>query len=329
MAKSERNNDLSFSFRRILCYFLTLVMAAGVVLSLSISISSGMLRTESFVQKRYEKYNSELLQEVNNAVGGVAESTGIPAKAYTSSIQEVHTITALRQAANNVVKGFSTDYTESKYLYGYYRTGILNFCKENGIPITEDELVKDACFAVDVFNDAVGDESTSNIILFAFTYTRKPLTWILLAVLAFVLSLIIIDVISFGRHKKFDYLGMSLIIAGGTQIILPAFALLMKYTSTLRFMDVDVYNMALADVLNDILKIIMAVGVVILVLGIIVVFVNYRYYKRKTLALKTEHDIRVKLVEEQRQYIDKVEENKKEEQFFRNEIEKNDREINE
>lgn len=328
MTKFNRSGDLSLSFRRIVCYLLTLVMAACVVLSISIGISSGMLRTETFVQKRYEKYNSELLQEVNNAITGVADSTGLPAKAYTSSIQEVHTITALRQAANNAVKGFDTDYTESKYLYGYYRTGLLNFCKENGIPITEDELVKDSCFAVDIFNDTVGDESTSNIIMFAFTYTRKPLTWILLSVFIFILSLVIIDFISFGRHKKYDYLGMSLIIAGEVQIILPLFAILMKYTSTLRFMDVDVYNMALADVLNDIMKIIMAIGVAILVIGIVVTLFNYRYYKRKTMELKTEHDIRLKLVEEQKQYIDTVAQAKKEEELLRNEIEINDKEIN-
>lgn len=327
MAKTNRNSDLSLSFRRIVCYFLTLVMAACVVLSISIGISSGMLRTETFVQKRYEKYNSELLQEVNNAITGVADSTGLPAKAYTSSIQEVHTITALRQAANNAVKGFDTDYTESKYLYGYYRTGLLNFCKENGIPITEDELVKNSCFAVDIFNDTVGDESTSNIILFAFTYTRKPLTWILLSVFIFILSLVIIDFISFGRHKKYDYLGMSLIIAGEVQIILPLFAILMKYTSTLKFMDVDVYNMALADVLNDIMKIIMVIGAVVLIIGIVVTLFNYHYYRRKTTKLKTEHDIRLKLVEEQKQYIDTVAQAKKEEEFLRNEIEINDKEI--
>ena len=327
MAKTNRNSDLSLSFRRIVCYFLTLVMAACVVLSISIGISSGMLRTENFVQKRYEKYNSELLQEVNNAITGVADSTGLPAKAYTSSIQEVHTITALRQAANNAVKGFDTDYTESKYLYGYYRTGLLNFCKENGIPITEDELVKNSCFAVDIFNDTVGDESTSSIILFAFTYTKKPLTWILLSVFIFILSLVIIDFISFGRHKKYDYLGMSLIIAGEVQIILPLFAILMKYTSTLKFMDVDVYNMALADVLNDIMKIIMVIGAVVLIIGIVVTLFNYRYYRRKTTKLKTEHDIRLKLVEEQKQYIDTVAQAKKEEEFLRNEIEINDKEI--
>lgn len=298
---ADKRHDLTVSLRRIAYFFLALVMAACVVASVSVSIASGVLRTESFVQKRYEKYNAQLLEEVNSALSGVADVTGLPTKAYTEAIQEGHIKTALHQAANNTVKGFDTDYTESKYLYGYYRTGILNYCKANGIPITEDELVRDACFAVDVFNDTVGDESTKSIIIFALAYTNKPVMLAVFSIIAFIVCAFIIDFTSYGRHKKYDYIATALITAGETMIILPAFALIMKYTSTLRFMDVDVYNMALADVLNDIMKIIMAVGVVSLVIGIIIGVYNYRYYSKKTEFLMTEHNIRQKLLGEQRE----------------------------
>lgn len=316
---SNKKHDLTFSLRRIAYFFLALVMAGCVVLSVSVGISSGLLRDESFVQKRFEKYNSQLLDEVNTAIAGVADTTGLPTKAYTGAIQEGHIRTALHQAANNIVKGYDTDYTESKYLYGYYRTGLLNYCKENGIPITEDELVRDSCFAVDVFNDTVGDESTKNIIIFALTYTNKPLMTIIFSVLIFIACAVIIDFTSYGKHKKFDYMGMGLITAGEAMVILPIFALLMKYTSTLRFMDIDVYNMALADVLNDILKIIMAFGAVILVIGIVMAAYNYRYYSKKTEFLRTEHNIRAKLIDEQRE--------SHKEQFARAEMEAIDRDI--
>lgn len=316
---SDKKHDLTVSIRRIAYFFMALLMAACVVLSVCVGISSAVLRTESFVQKRFEKYNSQLLQEVNAAISGVADATDLPTKAYTEAIQEGHIKTALHQAANNIVKGFDTDYTESKYLYGYYRTGLLNYCKDNGIPITEDELVRDSCFAVDVFNDTVGDESTKNIIIFALTYTNKPVLLIIFSVLIFIACAVIIDFTSYGRHKKYDYIGVGLITAGETMIVLPIFALLMKYTSTLRFMDVDVYNMALADVLNDILKIIIAVGVAVLVIGIIMIVYNYGYYSKKTEYLRTEHNIRAKLIDEQREV------NK--EKFAREEMSAIDRDI--
>lgn len=328
MEKKKKARDLSFDFRRVFCYLLALIMAASVVLSVSVSIASGLLRTESFVQTRFEKYNKELLDEVNSAIAGVADRTGLPTRAYTNAIQEGHVNTALHQVANNVVKGFTTDYTESKFLYGYYRSGLLNYCKENGIPITEEELVEDACFAVDAFNDVVGDESTNNIIIFALAYTKHPLVAIIGSIIAFVICIVLLDFITYGRHKKFDYISIGLITAGETLVILPFFAILMKYTSTLHFMDIDVYNMALADVLNDIMKIIAIVGLLIIGIGTIIAVVNYRYYSHKTRTLKTEHDIRVKLMNEQRALNEQLF-LKKEKEVLETEIERNERELNE
>ena len=72
---------------------------------------------------------------------------------------------------------------------------------------------------------------------------------------------------------------------------MPFFAIVMKYTSEFHFTDVEVYNLALADTLNDILKIIMAVGVVVLVVGISMVVKNYRYYNHKQRSINTERQI--------------------------------------
>lgn len=297
---ANKNIDLSSSFRKLLCYILALVMAGSVVLAVSVGIASGLLRTESFVQARYERYNKELLTEVNKALEGVAEETGLPAKAYTSAIKSGHIKTALHQAANNTVKGFDTDFSDSTFLYSYYHAGLLNYCKENGIPITEEELNKDACFAVDTFNSVVGDESTSSIIIFALTYTKHPLVAIIASIAIFILCIIIIDFISFGVHKKYDYIGISLIVAGETLAVLPAFAILMKYTSSLKFMDVAAYNMGLADVLNDIMKFYIAVGVFALIIGIVITLVNYSYYHKKETAIKTEREIRKKIMDEEK-----------------------------
>lgn len=297
----KKTVDLSFAFRKIMCYFFALVMAGSVVLGVSVGVASGLLRTESFVQARYETYNKELLTEVNKALEGVAEETGLPVKAYTSAIKSGHIQTALHQAANNTVKGFNTDFSESTFLYSYYHAGLLNYCKENGIPITKDELNRDACFAVDTFNSVVGDESTSSIIIFSLTYTRHPLTIIIGCVIAFILSIFIIDFISYGRHKKFDYIGTALITGGGALTVLPAFAIMMKYTSTLRFMDIAAYNMGLADVLNDIMKVYIAIGVVVVLIGIVVTIINYSYYRKKAEAIQTERDIRKKIFNDEQE----------------------------
>ena len=81
--------------------------------------------------------------------------------------------------------------------------------------------------------------------------------------------------------------------------MLPFFAIIMKYANDLHFTDVDVYNMALADTLNDILKIIMAFGVLVFVLGVFLVVKNYRYYLHKAQSFNTEKQIVEKIKNEQ------------------------------
>lgn len=292
------HNDLRFTFQRIGCYLLALIMAASIVISISVGVTSGMLRTESYIQHQFEKYNPQLLKEVHTSISNVAQDTGLPTKAYTESIQSGHIQTVLHQVSGNMVYGYRTDFSDSKYLYGYYRTGIINFCKENGIAIEEEDIVKNACFAVDAFNQVCGDESTSYIIAFQQTYTKNPIIAIVVSILAFIASVAILTFVTYGRHKKFDYIGMGIAIGGAVLFALPLFAILMKYSSLLQFTDVDVFNYGIADVIDGIFKVLMVIGVVVFIVGIVILSANYKYFKKKAIRIKTEHDINMKLRKE-------------------------------
>ena len=291
--------NATFGFKRFICYILAIVMAASATLFISVGITASLLRTNTFVQKRFEAYNSQLLKEVYNELGEVAEKTGIPKKAYTSAFSSKHMQSALHIASNNVVKGYKTDYSESRFLYDYCKNSITKYCKKNDIPITNRQINQYACFAVDAFNKVVGDESTNNIIIIALTYTNKPAFAMLFSLIAFILCIFLIDFISARRHKKYEYMGISFIISGEVMFVLPFFAIIMKYANDLHFTDVDVYNMALADTLNDILKIIMAFGVLVFVLGVFLVVKNYRYYLHKAQSFNTEKQIVEKIKNEQ------------------------------
>lgn len=292
------NNDLRRTFQKAGCLFLSLVIAASITIIVTMGIGAGMLRTEKYVQTRFEKYNSQLLKEVHTSIENVSQDTGLPTKAYTQSIQKGHIQTVLHQVSGNIVYGYYTDFSDSKYLYGYYRTGIINFCKENGIAITNDEVVRDACFAVDAFNQVCGDESTSYILPFQQTYTKNPLKAIIFSLIAIIASIIALSFIIYGTHKKYDYIGAGISTAGAVLFALPLFALFMNYSSSLHFTDVDVFNMGIADTIDGILKVYMAVGVVLFIVGSVILSLNYNYYKKKAIKIKTEHDINMKLRKE-------------------------------
>ena len=297
MNKKPKNTALGF--KRFICYILAAVMAVSATLFISIGITASLLRTNTFVQKRFEAYNSQLLKEVYDELGEVAEKTGIPKKAYTSAFSGKHMQSILHIASNNIVKGYKTDYSDSKFLYDYCKNSITKYCKKNDIPVTNRQINQYACFAADAFNKVVGDESTNNIIIIALTYTNKPILAMFFSVIAYILCIFLIDFISARRHKKYEYMGISFIISGEVMFVLPFFAIVMKYANDLHFTDVDVYNMALADTLNDILKIIMVVGVFIFALGVYLVVKNYRYYLHKAQSINTEKQIVEKIKNEQ------------------------------
>lgn len=287
----NKSHKFSAGFRKFVCYFLALVMAASVTLFISVGIAASLLRTNTFVQHRYEKYNSQTLKTVYDEFGKVAEQTGIPKKAYSSAITSKHIESVLHIASNNIVKGYKTDYSNSKFLYNYLKNSVSEYCENNDISVTDEQLNRFVCNAVDAFNNALGDESTNNIIIIALTYTNRPMIAMLISAIVFVLCVVAIDFISRRRHKKYEYIGVSFITAGEVLTVLPFFAIIMKYANELHFTDVTVYNLALADTLNDILKIIMAVGVLVLIAGVLIVVRNYKYYKHKTKDINTEREI--------------------------------------
>lgn len=297
----RKQNNAALGLNKFVCYLLAIIMAASATLFISVGITASLLRTNTFVQKRFEAYNSQTLKEVYDELGKVAEKTGIPKKAYTSAFTSKHMQSVLHIASNNVVRGYKTDYSNSKFLYAYLKNSITKYCKKNDIPITKQQINQYSCLASDAFNKVVGDESTNNIIIIALTYTNKPILAMLFSVIAYLLCIFLIDFLSARRHKKYEYVGISFIISGEVLFVLPLFALIMKYTNDLHFTDVDVYNMALADTLNDILKIIMAVGVLVLALGAYLVVRNYKYYLHKTRSINTEKQIVEKIKTEQEQ----------------------------
>lgn len=296
---NRKYENVTFSLKNLVCYILAVIMAISATMFISISITASLLRTNTFVQKRFEAYNSQILKEVYDELGDVAQKTGLPKKAYTSAFSSKHMQSVLHIASNNVVKGYKTDYSNSKFLYDYCKNSITKYCKKNDIPITKQQVNQYASFAADAFNKVVGDESTNNIIIIALTYTNKPIFAMLFSIIAYVVCIFLIDFISSRRHKKYEYIGISFIISGEVLFVLPLFAILMKYANDLQFTDVDVYNMALADTLNDILKIIMAAGVLVLALGAYLVVRNYRYYLHKTRSMNTEKQIIDKIKNEQ------------------------------
>ncbi len=313
-------NNASFITRKVFNCLIAFIMAGCIAISFSAGLSSGLLCSQEFVQERMEQNNEMLLAEVDKKIQEVvAPQTKIPTKAFTSAVREGHIKTVLDQVSGNLVYGFKTDFSTSKYLYSYYRTGIINFCENNGVVLTEDEINRNACLAVDTFNQVCGDESTNFIIPFQEAQSQDPLNAILICMVVFILCYLILGFINYGGPIKYAYVGMSIMCAGVAMVVLSGFALLMNYSALFDFTDVDAFDLGISMVIDDVIRYMMAVGGVILLVGIVFMQVVYRILKRNAIAVQTEIDINQKLIHEFEQEVMLVEQ--EQEQKIQQEIE--------
>lgn len=313
-------DSASFIARKVFSCLIAFVMAGCIALSFSAGLSSGLLASQEFVQERMEQNNEMLLIEVDKKIQEVvAPTTDIPTKAFTGAVREGHIKTVLDQVSGNLVYGFKTDFSTSKYLYSYYRTGIINFCENNGVILSEDEINRNACLAVDAFNQVCGDESTNFVIPFQEAQSQDPLNAILICVVIFVLCYLLLSLINFGAPIKYAYIGTSIICAGFAMVVLGGFALLMNYSALFDFTDVDAFDLGISMVIDDVLRYMMAVGGVITLVGIVFMQVVYRILKRNAIAVQTEININEKLIHEFEEELMLVEQ--EQEQKMQQEIE--------
>ena len=309
-----------FITRKVFSCLLACVMAGCIAITFSAGLSSGLLSSQEFVQERMEQNNEMLLIEVDKKIQEVvAPQTNIPTKAFTNAVREGHIKTVLDQVSGNLVYGFKTDFSSSKYLYSYYRTSIINFSENNGVILSEDEINRNACLAVDTFNQVCGDESTNFIIPFQEAQSRDPLNAILICMVAFIFCYLLISFINFGGPIKYAYLGTSIICAGVAMVTLGGFAIAMNYSALFNFTDVDAFDLGISMVIDDVLRYMMAVGGVLALVGIVYMQVVYRILRRNAIAVQTEININEKLMHEFEEEVMLVEQ--EQEQKIQQEIE--------
>lgn len=294
--------DINSTGKKTLCSFIAIIMASCIALSVSGIVAGGVLKSQQFVEKRMLKCDTILLDELNRKTDEVmsANST-FPVKAFTDAVGSAHINTALKQVSGNLVYGFKTDFSKSEYLYGYYKTGLTSYCNRNNIaidPSMEDMISRDSSLAVDVFNQACGDESTNFVIPFLEAQSSDPVVAAFACWAIIIVCALILRKLNFGDYFMYSYGAMSVIIAGALMIILPLFALVMDYPSLFSFTDVEAYNVGIKYCIEDVLKILAGTGGVLALIGIVSMNVVYNRYCNIVSDIQTEMDIAEKLRKE-------------------------------
>ena len=278
---------------RIICIILAVAAAFLGVVSLCGSLSTGMVKSVSFVSQRFMKYDEELLNEINSALMEECTDMPLPAEAFAAALDTDAADRILYKASKNIILCYDMDFSDDTELYSFFSDGMEKYCDENNIHVKSSDLNSCASLAVDVANEVLSSGVSKNIRLFRASAGKSLATKFVICGALCAVFIVLIHMFNKGRHKKYIYYSTALMSSG---LILIFVTLLIKsrhYIDNFSFCTFEIYDKAIKDVLNYPLFIYQIVGAVCIVSGVIMMVYNYKYYvKRKQI---NEEEKRVNL----------------------------------
>lgn len=284
------SDKVKYFFRKLLCFVLSMIFAASIVIIALGAMSIGFLQSESYIESHINNKSAELINEINAQLNNLDNKTDLPVEAFTTALTEEDTAEIVKTAVNNFMYNYSSDFSEDEDLYNSVKGSISGYCQDNGISTNEKELSKAAALMVDEINETVGGSSTLNIKVFTFVQSSKLMYLICASVILIIASIVLLDLINFGRHRKYSYIGMGFTTAGFVLTFSILFARHQDYLSAFRFSSVEAYSLGIADCINDIMLYSMIIGIIYLAAGIIMLILNYNYFRKKGIKVKANHE---------------------------------------
>ena len=261
--------------------FVAIVLAGAiVVLTLSV-ITLSCFASDSYVEKNLNNYSSEVVEEVSSKLSELSEKTGFSKEAYANAFDEKGARLVFSKILNNFKYDYETDFTQDAGIYDYFAARIKNYCHENNIDVTEREISQSSSLAVDAVNEVFGGKSTSSVAIMEFARSRKMIPLILVPFLLGVACIIFLDQFNGGRHRTYNFVGMGFSVAGYNLTFVPLYILIKNYIQNFRFCENLIYDHAITDITETVLKIGIAAGIVCIITGYVILFRNYKYFSRK------------------------------------------------
>lgn len=238
-------------------------------------------RANGFVEEKFQAYNTQTVQAVNERLEKISNETGIPAEVYTSCFDEETANMILSKIVDNINFTYSTVFSDDVEIYNHFKAGITNYCYENNIDLSNQEVSSNASLAVDAINEVLGGSSTARIQIMKFVKGRHMMYVLLISFFVIAGSLTIIYFMNRGNHRRLNYYGTGITSAGMILLLGGLFTLLKNYSNDFVFCENKIYSSAVADITDFSVVICMLIGIPLILLGFVLLFKNYHYFKTK------------------------------------------------
>lgn len=292
-------NKRSYSIRRLLCYFLSIVLAFTLLGSNMLMVSSLTIGNKHFVQKYFStpRVTNELSLELDKRLEEIADNYDLDAEILTSVFPYDYRISAQKTAMNSLYNSHCIPVSSSLNVDIRCENAVARYnLKQNkGKELSDkktEELIDDVKEALDSVYAVTNAGEFSSVSEFFSASTKG-------AVVLSVASVIIaaaVYLISGWSHGSLNFIAMALETAGGMSVVLPLTALIRMRISALCLTNISAYNGAIGNAAGSTCFIIIAVGTAMFMIGVAIFISNYRYYSVKLKKSDMEYEIEKNLV---------------------------------
>ncbi|MBQ7203204.1 MAG: hypothetical protein IJS03_04195 [Eubacterium sp.] len=272
-------------------YFL---LSLGLALSLSLTLFNFTaiitLKNTDLVAARLGEYRSVIKEDIINEFNERDFVSDIPDEVVFAAVDaELENIIA--ESANNFIVSNPNDFSGYDELYNSMFRSCEEYSKENALNADSKEISKLCSLAVDCVNTCLSKADTQNTKL--FKYAQSTAIFIISVVLAVfaVFCVLMLDFLNKGRHRKNSYIGMGLTTAGYIEAVIPVIVCRLGFVEKEDFCGYAPFNQGLYSAVLGIMQLQVIFGLVLVVAGVIMLAVNYRYFAKKNSKARRENEI--------------------------------------
>ncbi len=263
------------------CFLLSLLLAFSIV-GLAIGASLvGFYRNEGFVKSSIDNNKQAIIESINEELTDAAEVLNLPSEALTGVIDDSNFSIISSELARNFIYIYPTDLSGNAELYNAFASGISAYSSENSLALSSEEITAAASYSVDAVSFVLSGNATASTKIFIISQDRRVMYLVLGSIALIIASIVGIDYINRGRHRRFSYIGMGVVTAGYILVGTPLFVKYMGFLDSYKFCSFDAYNVFIRDITDFVINVITGFGALILIAGIVMLLVNYNYFRKK------------------------------------------------
>ncbi len=287
---------IAYFFKRISCTLVSILLAIAIVSTVVNLLFVGYFSNEKFIQDRLDQNKTEIIAEINGEVKKLAKTTGLPKKAFVNAVNEDNFSVISSAVTKNLKYCYRTDFSEDTELYNVYSASIADKNKNGGKSLKSNEVSRYASLAVATACKAVNQNGTANVAIFAAIQRNFFVYTVIGSVVLLIVCVVVLELVNKGRHRKYSYFGMSLTMAGYILMAGTLFVEKMQYVQKNQFLVFDPYNKAIQTCVSDVLHNNIMIGGIVAGIGIIMLLVNYNYFRKKNINAEREREFNKRVV---------------------------------